>query len=243
MIATMPMQTQTRGTNGGEPSLAEVSAKLDALTRQMEYLTAQTQLAERARGDRRELMRDLTPIANDAFRLATEELEEIQEYVDVQDILRLFKRLLRNTRTLERMLDQLESMSELADTMMPLSDQAFGQAVDTLQTMERKGYFAFAQGGIQIVDNIVSSFTPDDVKKLGDNIVLILNVIKDMTQPEIMNFVRSTLLVAEQEVEQPVDTSALALVKQMRDPNVRRGLALTMRVLSVVGAQAEPSKN
>ncbi len=92
---------------------------------------------------------------------------------------------------------------------------------------------------MQIADNIVTSFTADDVKKLGENIVLILNVVKDMTQPEIMNFVHSTLLVAEKEVEQPVDTSALALLKQMRDPNVRRGLALTMRVLSVVGAQAK----
>lgn len=241
MSGTMPMQV--RGNGSGEPTLAELNEKLDNLTRHVEYLTAQSELAERARRDRGELMHDLTPIANDAFRIVTQELEEVQEYVDLQDILRLFKRLLRNTTTLERMLDQLESVSELTDTIMPLSDQAFAKAVDTLQTMERKGYFAFAQGGLDIVDKIVSSFTPDDVKKLGDNVVLILNVIKDMTQPEIMNFVQNTLLVAERQVGQPVNTSALALMSQMRDPNVRRGLALTMRVLSVVGAQAAPSKN
>lgn len=238
MIATLPTQADGRGNGSGEPSLAELSQKMDALTRHVEYLTEQTRLAERSRRDRAELMRDLTPIANDAFRIATEELEEVQEYVDLQDMLRLLKRLLRNTRTLERMLDQVESMSELMDTMMPLSDQAFAKAVDLLQMLEHKGYFTFAQGGMQIADNVVTSFTADDVKKLGDNIVLILNVVKDMTQPDIMNFVRSTLLVAEKEIEQPVDTSALALLKQMRDPNVRRGLALTMRVLSVVGAQA-----
>ena len=28
--------------------------------------------------------------------------------------------------------------------------------------------------------------------RLGDNVVLILNTVKDMTQPEIMNFVRNT---------------------------------------------------
>jgi len=161
----------------------------------------------------------------------------------LRDLLRLVKRLWRNTPMLERMLDQLESMSELADTLLPLGDQAFEKAVDTLQTMEQKGYFVFAQGGMQIADNIVTSFSADDVKKLGDNIVLILNVIKDMTKPEIMQFVHNTLLVAEKEIEKPVDTSIPALLKQMRDPNVRRGLALTMRVMSVVGAQAEPTKN
>lgn len=241
MIATMPNEMGIP--DSADAPLADLNSKLDLLTRQVAYLTAQAQQAERARASRDELMRDLMPVANDAFHIATQELEEVQEYVDLHDLLRLFKRLLRNTPVLERMLDQLESMSELADTMLPLSDQAFAQAVDTLQRMDEKGYFVFAQGGLQIADNIVTSFTPDDVKKLGDNIVLILNVVKDMTQPEIMRFVHNTLLVAEQEIEKPVDTSLPALIKQMRDPNVRRGLALTMRVMSVIGAQAEPGKS
>lgn len=243
MIVTVPTQIDVTGNGTSEPSLAALNCKIDLLTQQVAYLTAQAQQAERARQARDELLRDLMPVANDAFRLAAEQLQEVQEYVDVNDLLRLFKRLLRDTPMLERMLDQMESMSELADTMMPLSDQAFARAVDTLQTLEQKGYFVFAKGGMQIADNIVTSFTADDVKKLGDNIVLMLNVIKDMTQPEIMQFVQNVLLVAEQEVEKPIDTSIPALLKQMRDPNVRRGLALTMRVMSVVGAQAEPSKN
>ncbi len=234
-------EMETRG--NGETTLADLNQKIDLLTQQVAYLTAQAQQAERARQDRAELMRDLMPVANDAFRLATEELEEVQEYVDLQDILRLFKRLLRNTPMLERMLDQLESVSELVDTMMPLSDQAFEKAVDTLQMLEHKGYFTFAQGGIKIADNVVTSFTREDVEKLGDNIVLILNVVKNMTQPEIMRFVQNTMLVAEKEIEKPVDTSLPALLGQMRDPHVRRGLALTMRVMSVIGAQAAPSKN
>lgn len=240
MFATMPTGAQG---NEMETAFADLNRKLDLLAQQVAYLTAQAQQAERARQAREELTRDLMPVANDVFRLATEQLAETQEYVDLNDLLRLFKRLLRNTPMLERMLDQLESASELFDTMMPLSDQAFEKAVDTLQTLEQKGYFTFAQGGMQIADNIVTSFTAADVKKLGDNIVLILNVIKGMTQPEIMQFVHNTLLIAEKEVEKPVDMSLRALFNQLRDPNVRRGLALTMRVLSVVGAQAEPSAN
>lgn len=241
MIATMPDEMEPRGYE--QATLADLNQKIDALTRHVEYLTMQAQQAERARQDRAELMRDLTPVANDAFRLATEQLQEVQEYVDLNDMLRLFKRLLRNTPMLERMLDQLESASELVDTLMPLGDQAFGKAVDTLQALEHKGYFMFARGGMKIADNVVTSFTQEDVDKLGDNIVLMLNVVKNMTQPEIMQFVQNTLLVAEKEIEKPVDTSLPALLGQMRDPNVRRGLALTMRVMKVIGAQAEPSKN
>jgi uncharacterized protein YjgD (DUF1641 family) len=218
--------------------LADLNQKLDRLTLQVAYLSEQAQIAERQRQERAELMRDLTPIANDAFRLLIEQLEEVQEYVDMADLLRLIKRALRNGRNIDKVLDSLESLIDLSETVKPIVDEAFGQGIATLADLEEKGYFVFARGGRRIMDTVVTSFSEEDVARLGDNIVLILNVIKEMTQPEIMNFVHNTLLVAEQEISQPVDTSLLALLRQMRDPNVRRGLALTMRVLHVVGAQA-----
>ena len=221
-----------------DSSIIELNQKIDALAAQVAYLTDQAQIAERQRQDRAELVRDLTVIADDAFHLTVEQLEEVQEYIDLGELLRFFKRLLRNGRNFDKMLDQLESLMDLMDTMSPLADEAFGKAVTTLADLEHKGYFAFARGGRRIMDNVVTSFGEEDVNRLGDNIVLILNTVKDMTQPEIMNFVRDTLLVAEKEVEKPVDISYSGLLRQMRDPEVRRGLALTMRVLHVVGAQA-----
>jgi uncharacterized protein YjgD (DUF1641 family) len=219
------------------PSVPELTQKLDLLAAQVQYLTEQAQAAERERQARAELMRDVMPIANDAFRLTVEQLEEVQEYVDLGDLLRLLKRLLRNGRNLELMLDQLESVMDLVQTVGPLSDQAFERAVTVLQAAEHKGYFGFARGGMRIADNIVSSFSEEDVEALGDNIVLILNVVKEMTQPQIMNFVRATVREAERELEQPVDTSLLALLRQMNDPAVRRGLAQTMRMMRVIGRQ------
>jgi uncharacterized protein YjgD (DUF1641 family) len=225
-----------------EQALAELNQKIDALTAQVAYLAEQAQFAERQREERSELMRDLTPIADQAYHMAIEQLEEVQEYVDLGDLLRLLKRLARNGRNVETLLDQFESVMDLTQTIGPLTDEAFGKAVATLADMEHKGYFTFARGGKRIADNIVTSFTADDVDRLGDNIVLILNTIKDMTQPEIMNFVRSTLLVAEREVEKPVDISYPGLLRQMRDPAVRRGLALTMRVMHVIGAETADNK-
>jgi uncharacterized protein YjgD (DUF1641 family) len=222
-----------------EPTLAELNQKLDALTAQVAYLAEQAQLAERARQERAELMHDVMPIVNEAYRLSVEQLEEVQEYVDLADILRLLKRLARNGRNIEKMLDQFESVVDLVETVGPLADEAFGKAVTTFADFEQKGYFNLARGGLRMADNVVTAFTEEDVNKLGDNIVLILNTVKDMTQPEIIQFVRNTLLIAEEEVKKPVDTSLISLIKQMNDPAVRRGMALTLRVLHVVGAQAQ----
>ena len=180
-----------------DQSIVALDEKIDALTAQVAYLTEQAQIGERQRQERAELVADLMPVVNDAYRLAIEQLEEVQEYIDLGDLLRLVKRLARNGHNLEMMLDQLESLADLFHTLAPLADEGFGKAVDMLTSMEEKGYFAFARSGARLMDNVVTSFSQEDVDRLGDNVVLILNTVKQMTQPEIMNFVHSTLLVAE----------------------------------------------
>jgi uncharacterized protein YjgD (DUF1641 family) len=233
---------QTIALDVAGPSLAELNQKLDLLTAQVQFLTEQAQIAERQRQERAELTGDLMRVGNEAFALAVEQFEEVQEYVDLADLLRLLKRLLRNGPTFEKLLNQLESIMDLVDTVGPMGDEAFSKAVDVLQTAEQKGYFALARGGMKIADNVVTSFTEEDVEKLGDNVVLMLNTVKDMTQPEILGLVRAIVAQSEVEVAKPVNTSLLALIGQMRDANVRRGLALTMRLLSVVGAQGKNGK-
>lgn len=183
-----------------ETSLTELNQKIDVLSEQVGYLAEQAQAAERQRQGRAELMRDLTPVANEAFRITVEQLEEVQEYIELGDLVRLFKRLLRNGRNLEKMLDQLESLMDFIETMGPLGNEAFGKMVDSLAEMEKKGYFGLARGGMRMMDNIVTSY--------------------------------------DEQLEEQLDSSFRGLLQQMRDPDVRRGLSLTMRVLGVIGAQA-----
>jgi uncharacterized protein YjgD (DUF1641 family) len=221
-----------------EQDYLELNQKIDALTAQVAYLAEQAQIAERGRRERAELMEDMYPIVKDGMRLATEQLSEVQDYVEIADLVRLLKKLVRHTPQFEMLLDQLDTVTDLMEVAGPISKEGMSKASEILAEMEHKGYFAFSRSGLKMVDNIVTSFSEEDVDRLGDNIVLILNTVKDMTQPEIMNFVRNTLMVAEREVEKPVDISYGALMSQMRDPAVRRGLALTMRVLHVVGDQA-----
>ncbi|MCL5994937.1 MAG: DUF1641 domain-containing protein [Chloroflexi bacterium] len=225
-----------------EQEIAELNHKIDLLTAQVQYLAEQAGVAERARQERAELMHDLMPVANDAMQLATEQLQEVEAYMNPADLFRLLKKLIRAAPYIESLLDQLDGMKDLLEVAGPLTKEAFSKAEGVFDEADRKGYFAFVKGGARIMDNIVTSFTEDDVKQLGDNVVLILRTVKEMTQPEVMNFLRNTVTVAEKEVEAPVDISYRGLLGQMRDPNVRRGLVLTMRMLRTVGAQADGAK-
>ena len=83
------------------------------------------------------------------------------------------------------------------------------------------------------MDKVVTSFTEEDVQQLGDNVVLILNTVKEMTQPEIMTMLSNTAHSIQD--EEPVNTSMISILRQLNDPAVRKGLAKTLNVLKSVG--------
>lgn len=221
-----------------DASLTELNQKIDALAAQVVNLSEQAQIAERQRQERAELVHDITPMANQAFSLAVEQLEEVQEYIDLGDLLRLFKRLLRNGRNIEKMLDQLESMADLLETVSPLADDAFSKAVDILAGLESKGYFSFARGSMHIIDHVVASLSDEELVQLGENIAPAMNILKQLAQPGILNAADHMLVEVKAELSKPVDASYLGLLRQLHNPSVRNGLAITLRILHVIGSQS-----
>lgn len=216
-----------------DQAIAELNQKIDKLTTQVAFLTEEARQEQRRRNEWDDLKNDLTPVANDVFHLTVNQLEEVENYVQLEDVLRLFKRLIRNTRNLEQLLDQMESMGAMWQDAGPLSQTAFLSLMNQLDQMERKGYFVFARGGMNILDQIVTSFTEEDVRQLGENIVLILQTVKEMTQPEIMTLLRNTAHIMREE-EPAENVSIISILRQLNDPAVKRGLAKTLSVLRTV---------
>ncbi len=224
--------------------LQELNQKIDALTAQMQALTDYVYEQRRRQQEWDELKADLTPVALDAYQVVVEQLEEVEPYMQLEDLLYLLKRLARNVRNIEMLLDQVESLSDLGRDAMPILNDAVLMSVQQLDALERRGYFRLLKEGQYVLDNIVDHFGPEDVRQLGDNVVTILTTVKQMTQPEIMGMMQN-LAGGLRQVEaepQEVDTSFRGLLRQLRDPQTRRGLAITLGMLRAVGAES-PSGN
>lgn len=216
-----------------EQQLVELNEKIDRLTDQVAYLADEAYEQRRRRQEWDDLKNDMTPIMGEVYRLSVEQLDEVEQYVQLEDVLLLFKRLMRNTRNLEKLLDQVESFADFGYDIGPLTQDAFLSLMSQLNEMEQKGYFTFLRGGMEIMDEIVTSFSAEDVKQLGENVVLILQTVKEMTQPEIMQVMRNTAVVMRED-EPYEDVSMFGILRQLNDPAVKRGLAKTLTVLKTV---------
>ncbi len=209
--------------------MAVLEAKIDALTEQVQYLAATARNGELRRSQWDDLRSEMTPIVGEAFQLVSHELDDVREFVQPADLWRLAKRVARNTELIEKMFDQLEGLSDLTSEIAPLGRDMFLIAMTKLDEMERKGYFSLAGAGMNVLDRVVSSFTEEDVNQLGENIVLILNTVKEMTQPEVMQLLQRTAHeVREAEAE---EIGLLKLLWGMRNPAVRRGMSRLLKVL------------
>ncbi len=206
-----------------------MSDDLQALHTKLDYLTEQIEEQRRRQQVIDDLIHDMTPVANGMFQIAIDELDEIGNDVELTDVMYLLKRVLRDVRLLNGMLEQLESLVELANDLGRLSQPTFVQAVNKLDELERKGYFTFATQGASMLDRIVTEFDQADVQALGDNVVTILKTVRNMTQPEVMALVNNAVAGLETPVNE--DISTWQLLREMRDPEVRKGMARLLHMV------------
>ncbi|MGB2838906.1 MAG: DUF1641 domain-containing protein [Actinomycetes bacterium] len=211
--------------------------RLDLLAEQVAEMADELRRQRLQREQWADLVADSSPVVSGAFDMMTRELETLSDDVNIEDAVALARTLARAIPTMEALLRQVDSLNALAADVVPLATPAMATLTSTLQGLDDKGYFAFAQGGAGIVDKVVTSFTEDDIEALGDNVVLILNTVKEMTQPEVMTLLQRTALTAQDVDDEFTDApSMFALLKQMRDPQTRRGLGRVMTMLRTVGA-------
>lgn len=214
--------------------IALLHQKVDLLTEQVSALTEYSRQQQKQLQAFGELKDDLIPIANQLIKLSIDELAEVGTDFEADDLLFLLKRVLRNTHLILRMFDQVEGLMGLTDEVEILGKQVVNYTAEQLDELERAGYFAFAQESWNILDRIVSEFSQDDVKALGENIVVILSTVRNMTQPEILAIANNAIDEFQKDpmVSEPV--SLLQLLREMRNPEVRVGLARLLNIIKIL---------
>ncbi|MDW8325993.1 MAG: hypothetical protein RMK99_05460 [Anaerolineales bacterium] len=219
--------------------LSALLQKVDDLTGEVRALTEQVEAQRRNTQALEELVQDLTPVVNQAFKTLVRELDEVDGEFTGEQLMFLLKRLLANVHRFNDLLAQLESLLDLLEETSKVGRPVFNTAVRTLDQLERKGYFVFAREGARIVDRVVTEFTEDDVRALGDNIVTILRTVKNMTQPDIMALANRAVNQLHEPEPAEQDASVWALMREINDPKVRKGLARLLRVVKTLADQPD----
>lgn len=211
--------------------------RFEALDRKLDLVLAEIDSIRRVRREFEELKEDLSRVGKDAFRTAVIEMDEVAPFVSTGDFAALAKRLLRNVNTLNEILGQLESAREFVADATPLGRQLFSDGLAKLDELDRKGYFAMAREIQRALDNVVASFSVEDVRLLADNLVAILQTVKNLTQPGMLQAINNAVDVYKQiDFDTMEEYSLWRAFREANKPEMRRGLGFLIVFLRNLSA-------
>lgn len=209
-----------------------IQQQIDALNTKLDIILDEIEHQRRHRREMEDLKDDLMRVGRDLYRTAVDELEEVHDEVSTGDIAYLAKKLLRNVNNITRTFEQLENVKDFVDDFAPVSRQLSLDLMHRLNEMDRKGYFEFFREAMRITDNIVTSFSADDVRQLADNVATILATVKNLTQPDMLRAINNALNVYKKlDITVEGDVSLMRLLREINSPEVRRGLAFMTEFL------------
>lgn len=141
----------------------------------------------------------------------------------------------------EFLVQRQHKQAEMFEAFTPILREVMSVATDKLGDAEKKGWFAFGKELFGVTERVVEGFSPSDVRQLGDAVVGILETVRAMTQPEVLQIANETtgVLTNADDVE-PI--GIMGMVRATRDENVQKGMALMMDVMRQVGRAAQAVK-
>ena len=198
--------------------IAELNQKVDTI---LEYVNQQ-RLKSQAIDD---LIGDASIIGKDVYDSTVKALDDHEVILDPDELRELGIRVAQNVGNFNVMLDTLGSAMDLMRDVGPIANEVIIDGTKKLHEFEQKGYFEFLKEFGHIIDNIVTYYGVEDMRMLADNVVAILDTVKNLTQPDMLKSVDNAVKVfASLEMENIPEYSIFKVMREMNKPEMKKAL-------------------
>ncbi|MEA3478914.1 MAG: hypothetical protein U9R60_12085 [Bacteroidota bacterium] len=196
--------------------IAELNQKVDTI---LEYVNQQ-RLKSQAIDD---LVADVSIIGKDAYDSTVKALDEHEVVLDPDQLRELGIRAAQNIGNFNILLDTMGSTMDLLKDVGPIANEVIIDTTKKLHEFEQKGYFEFMKEFGAIIDNIVTHYGINDVRMLADNVVTILDTVKNLTQPEMLKSIDTAVKVfANMEIENVPEYSIFRVMREINKPEMKK---------------------
>lgn len=214
-----------------EDRIAELDRKLDFIVEELAHL-------RRVRNSAEDLVADLTLVGKDALGDAADALGSAA--LRPGEILTLVKSVLLDARLLTSALQQLESAADFVEDAQPIVRDLFRQAVAGCQVLQQKGYFDSAQAGLRIGDALIQSHSAEDLRQVEASVPQLIGFLRELTRPEVLQALQAIIHgFGRVQATMNVNKSVFAIARDLNSLDARRGIAILVEFLKVVGARSE----
>jgi uncharacterized protein YjgD (DUF1641 family) len=224
-------------------STVKVDNKLEILNEKLDIILDELDLQKRRRAQVDDLMKDVTIIGKDLFETTVSRLDKAGIEVNGDDLEKLLLKIIRNISTFNILLDTFESANDLIKDLSPVIRQAGLDLIKKLHDLEEKGYFVFFNELLNILDRVVTHFKAEDLRMLADNIVIILETVKNLTQPDMLKSINNAMSIYKDVYTEEIkEVSMFKAFRMMNSKDGKRAMGFIMTLLMNMARYTEKNK-
>ena len=202
--------------------IAELNQKVDMILDYVNQQRLKSQVVD-------DLVADASIIGKDVYDSTVKALDDHEVVLDPDQLRELGIRVAQNVGNFNSILDTLGSAMDLMKDVGPIANEVIIDTTKKLNEFEQKGYFEFLREFGQIIDNIVIHYGVEDVRMLADNVVAMLDVVKNLTQPDMLRSIDNAVRVfANLEMDNIPEYSIFKVMREMNKPEMKRAIGFFM---------------
>jgi uncharacterized protein YjgD (DUF1641 family) len=187
-------------------------------------------------GSVKELRDDLIPLSAQAFRLLINELEDIESGFQLEDLLDMFKTLMRSVKTITFSLQQWQNIVDFVTTIEPLLRSSVPQMINYMDDLEQRGVLRMFTAMLDVRAKIASAYTAEDIDKIGDGAVALLGLAKKLSDPQAIAFLEKVAeMPGHVDLSQSKDVGPFGLISAASSKEVKQGLGVMMELTKAMG--------
>jgi uncharacterized protein YjgD (DUF1641 family) len=196
--------------------------RLERLENQIVPLTA----SAKALGELRE---ELAPRVNEAVQALIVELADVEADFQLEDLLFLIKKMMRNIKNLNFVLDQVKNLVDFALTAEPLLKSSVPQVIAYLDDLERRGVLRLLGTGMEVLKKVGASYSAEELQQVADGVARLAGILKKLTAPGALDLLdRAADLPARVDVSAAHAVGPWGMLRGMGDPQVQQGLGVLL---------------
>jgi uncharacterized protein YjgD (DUF1641 family) len=214
--------------------------RITELNRKLDFVVEELASLRRFRESVEDLAADLSLVGKSAMRDAVEAFGTAElRPIEIMDLL---KAALANAQLFERVIQQLQSATDFIDDAQPIMRDGMRRAIQAAQSMHDQGYFEAASSGLRVGNALVRAHSSEDWRQVEASVPRLIGFLRELTRPEVLEALQAIIHgFGRVQATMEVDKSVMGLLRDLNSPEARRGFAILVEFLKVVGAQALPA--
>lgn len=179
----------------------------------------------------KELRGELAPRVNEAVQALIVGLADVEADFQLEKLIYLCKKVMRNMDNFSFALDMLHSVIDLAVNAEPLLKSTVPQIISFLDDLEQKHVFKMLSIVLDVIKNITNKYTPEEIEQISQGLGKLVDSLANLTDPKAVDMLeKASKIPAAISLEESKPAGPFSMLMAMNDQDIKQGLGVLLEL-------------